>query len=263
MKVAVAHVTSNLDKATNLQKAKDYTARAKSLGADLVLFPELYMAPITPDCGVQPSDAAEPLEGAYVTGLREAALANQIYVVCGIYESVSGDENRAYNATVIINKSGELLRTHRKTHLFDAFAFKESDTVAPGENPYQIIDTEIGKIGIMMCYEVRFPEIARELTLQGADILLMPAAWLYGLLKEDHFETLIRARAIENTLYICASALKGSIFSGRSMVVDPMGVVIASAGDEEGLIIAEIDFDRIKRVREKVPTLVNRRPELY
>jgi predicted amidohydrolase len=135
--------------------------------------------------------------------------------------------------------------------------------VVAGENPYQVIDTEIGKFGIIQCYEVRFPEIARELTLQGADILLMPAAWLYGLLKEDHFETLIRARAIENTLFICASALKGSIFSGRSMVVDPMGVVVASAGDEEGLIIAEIDFDRIKRVRDKVPTLVNRRPELY
>jgi predicted amidohydrolase len=263
MKVAIAQLISSLDKKANLQKAIQYIARAKDAGADFVLLPELYMAATTPNCGVLPSEVAEPLDGPFVTGLAEAARENQIYVVCGIFETIQDEKDRAYNTTVFINRSGELIKTYRKTHLYDAFAYKESVTVASGENSLQVVETEFGKIGLMVCYEVRFPEIARQFALQGADILFMPSGWVAGPMKEDHWETLIRARAIENTIFICAADLVGSIFAGRSMIVDPMGVVLSSAGEEETLITADIDLDRIQRVRSKLPSVGHRRPELY
>jgi predicted amidohydrolase len=263
MKVAIAQLTSSLDKVSNLQKAKEYITKAKSLGADFVLLPELYIAAATPNSGVRPAEVAEPLDGPFVTGLAEAACENQIYVICGIFESIEEDKDRAYNTTVFINRSGELVQNYRKTHLYDAFSYKESDFIAPGDNPYQVVETEFGKIGLMVCYEVRFPEIARQFALQGADILFMPAGWVAGAMKEDHWETLVRARAIENTIFICAADQVGNIFAGRSLIVDPMGVILASAGEEEALILASIDLNRVQRVRQKLPSVAHRRTEFY
>ncbi|MEW9671119.1 carbon-nitrogen hydrolase family protein [Ammoniphilus sp. 3BR4] len=263
MKVAIAQLTSSLDKTSNLQKAVEYISRAKGLGADFVILPEIYMAATTPGCGVLPSEVAEPLDGPFVTGLAEAARENQIYVICGMFESTVREDNRAYNTTVFLNRSGELIQSYRKTHLYDAFSYQESKTVAPGENPYEVVETEFGKIGLMVCYEVRFPEIARQFALQGADILFMPSGWVAGPMKEDHWETLIRARAIENTMFICAADLVGSIFSGQSLIVDPMGVVVSRAGEEESLIIADLDLSRVQRVRQKLPSVGHRRTEFY
>jgi predicted amidohydrolase len=263
MKVAIAQLTSTLDKTANLQKATDYIARAKAAGADFVILPEMYIAPATPKSGVTPAEVAEPLDGPFVAGLAQAAKDNAIYVVCGVYESIEGDPDRAYNTTVFFNRAGELIHAYRKTHLYDAFSYKESDSIAAGNNPYQVVETEFGKIGLMVCYEVRFPEIAREFALQGADVLFVPAGWVAGSMKEDHWETLVRTRAIENTMFVCGADQVGNIFAGRSMIVDPMGVVMASAGEEETLLVAELDLDRIQRVRGKLPSVANRRPELY
>ncbi|EST54142.1 amidohydrolase [Brevibacillus panacihumi W25] len=263
MKVAIAQLTSTLDKEQNLQKALAYVAKAKAAGADMVLFPEMYSAAATPKSGVRPSDVAEPLDGPFVSALGEAAREHAIYVICGVFETIAGDQDRAYNTTVFFNRSGELIHTYRKTHLYDAFSYIESDFIAAGESPYQVVDTEFGKIGLIVCYEVRFPEIARQFALQGADVLLVPAGWVAGAMKEDHWETLVRTRAIENTMFVCAADQVGNIFAGRSMIVDPMGVVVASAGEEETLLVAEIDLERIQRVRQKLPSVANRRPELY
>ncbi|EAO7496456.1 carbon-nitrogen hydrolase family protein, partial [Salmonella enterica] len=196
-------------------------------------------------------------------GLAQAAREQGIYVVCGVYESIEGDQDRAYNTTVFFNRSGELIKAYRKTHLYDAFSYMESDYIAAGNTPYEIIETEFGKIGLIVCYEVRFPEIARQFALQGADLLFVPAGWVAGPMKEDHWETLVRTRAIENTMFVCAADQVGNIFAGRSMIVDPMGVIVASAGEEETLLVAELDLDRIQRVRGKLPSVANRRPELY
>lgn len=263
MKVAIAQLTSTMDKAENLQKAVTYIAKAKASGADFVILPEMYLAPATPKTGVTPAQVAEPLDGPFVTGLAQAAREHGVYVVCGMYEKIDHDPNRAYNTTVFLNRSGELIHTYRKTHLYDAFSFVESDAIAAGDNPYQVVETEFGKIGLMVCYEVRFPEIARQFALQGADILFVPAGWVAGAMKEDHWETLVRARAIENTMFVCAADQVGNIFAGRSLIVDPMGVVLASAGEEETLIVAELDLDRIQRVRSKLPSVANRRAEFY
>lgn len=263
MKVAVAQLTSTLDKTQNLQKAVAYVEKAKAAGADFVIFPEMYSAAATPKSGVRPSEVAEPLDGPFVSRLAQAARENGIYVVCGVYESIEGDPDRAYNTTVFFNRSGELIKSYRKTHLYDAFSYIESDYISAGDSPYEIVETEFGKIGLIVCYEVRFPEIARQYALQGADMLFVPAGWVAGPMKEDHWETLVRTRAIENTMFVCAADQVGNIFAGRSMIVDPMGVVVASAGEEETLLVAELDLERIQRVRGKLPSVANRRPELY
>ena len=263
MRVAIAQLSTSVDKTANLEKAVQYITKAKGLGADFVILPEFYMALATPKSGVLPVEAAEPLDGPFVSGLKEAAKANEIYVVCGTYESKSDDPKRAYNTTVMINRSGELIHSYRKTHLYDAFSYHESDTVIPGDNHYKIVETEFGKIGLMVCYELRFPEIARQFALQEADILFVPAGWVAGPMKEDHWQTLIRARAIENTMFVCGANLVGDIFTGRSVMVDPMGVITASGGEEETLIFSDIDLDRIRRVREKLPSVKHRKPEFY
>ncbi|MDN3020015.1 carbon-nitrogen hydrolase family protein [Paenibacillus sp. BSR1-1] len=263
MKVAIAQLSTSVDKASNLEKAIQYIAKAKGMGADFVVLPEFYMVLATPKTGVLPAEAAEPLDGPFVSALKDAARTNEIYVVCGMYESKAGDDWRAYNTTVFIDRSGKLLHSYRKTHLYDAFSFKESDTIIPGENKYKVVETEFGKIGLMVCYELRFPEIARQFALQEADVLLVPAGWMSGPMKEDHWQTLIRARAIENTMFVLGADLVGPEFSGRSLVVDPMGVVIASGGEEETLILADLDLERIERVREKLPSVKHRKPEFY
>src|SRR5690606_13835956 len=134
--------------------------------------------------GVKPVEVAEPLDGPFLKGLTEAARENEIYVVCGLFETKPGDKQRAYNTTVFINRSGEILQAYRKTHLYDAFNYKESDTTIPGDNDYQVVETEFGKIGLLVCYELRFPEISRQLSLQGADVLFLPAGWVAGAMKE-------------------------------------------------------------------------------
>ncbi|MGM9924998.1 MAG: carbon-nitrogen hydrolase family protein [Bacillus sp. (in: firmicutes)] len=263
MKVCIAQLSSGLDKQENLEKAKKYIAAAREKGADIVVLPEMYMALIIPGSKVLPVDVAEPLDGPFVTELREAARENGIYVVCGIFETKENSELRAYNTTVFIDRTGALLQTYRKTHLYDAFNYIESDTIAAGDNPYKVVDTEFGKIGLMVCYELRFPEISRQLALQGADMFIVPAGWVRGPMKEEHWQVLLKARAIENTVFIAASNQVGNIYTGRSMIVDPMGVVLADAGEEESLIMAEIDHERTARVRRKLPSVKDRKPAFY
>ena len=263
MRVAIAQLISSSDKIANLAKVKKYIVKAKEMGADLICFPESFMVyvPVTSD--VKQADVAEPLDGPFVTGLTEAARKNQIYVVCGIYETEQRDKVRAYNTTVVLDREGKLIHSYRKTHLYDAFAHQESKSVIPGDGPLKVFETEFGKIGLLVCYELRFPEITRQLVLQGADILMIPTSWVAGSLKEEQFEILLRARAIENTAYVCACGQVGNTHIGRSMVLDPMGIIVCSAGEEECIFVADMDLDRVRRVREKNPCVDQRRTEFY
>ncbi|WP_042347557.1 carbon-nitrogen hydrolase family protein [Bacillus massiliigorillae] len=263
MRVSIAQLSSSLDKDANLKKAEKYIEAAKKKGADIVVLPEMYMALIVPGSGILPVDVAEPLNGPFVEGLREAARKNNIYVVCGIFETKENAELRAYNTTVFIDRTGKIIQSYRKTHLYDAFNYVESDTIVAGDNPYKVVDTEFGKIGLMVCYEIRFPEIARQLALQGADMLIIPAGWVKGPMKEEHWQVLLKARAIENTVFIVASNQVDNIYTGRSMILDPMGVALANAGEEETLITTDIDYERIAKVRGKLPSVKDRRPKFY
>lgn len=262
MKVAIAQLISSSDKQANLAKAREYISQAKNKGADLILIPEGFMACLK-DSKLSKADVAEPIDGPFVQGLAAAARENQIHVICGMYEKKEGEKVRAYNTTVFLDRAGNLLQHYRKTHLYDAFSWKESATVIPGEERFKVVETEFGKVGLFVCYELRFPEVARQLTLEGAEILFLPTAWVAGAMKEEQLEILLRARAIENTVYICAADQVGNTYSGRSIVIDPMGVIVGSTGEEESLFVVEIDLERIKRVREKLPCLEHRRPEFY
>lgn len=263
MRVSIAQLSSSEDKRENLDKAKKYIKKAKEKGADIVVLPELYMVYTSEDLGTKPSDFAEPLDGPFVTGLSEAAKESGVHVICGIFESTPEEENRAYNTTVTIDDSGKLLNAYRKTHLYDAFNHKESDEIIPGIDQSPVVETKFGRLGIMVCYELRFPEISRSLALKDADYIVVPSGWVEGYMKEEHWQTLIRARAIENTSHVIASNQVGTIFTGRSMIVDPMGVTLGDAGEEETLLVRDICDERTEQVRKKLPSVKDRKPELY
>lgn len=263
MKVAFVQAKPSSDKSHNLLSAKNYIKKAKETLADLIVFPEVYMAHVSNSDAVTRADVAETVEGSFVQELASAAAANQMHVVCGMYESEAGESYRAYNTVVFINKKGKVIHKQRKTHLYDAFKVKESDRIIPSSNSFKIVETDLAKVGIMICYELRFPEVARELVLQGADILIVPTAWASGIMKEHHWKTLLQARAIENTVYVVGVDQIGNNNIGNSMVVDPMGFITAGIPEEEGLRTVEIDLDRKQRVQDKLPSIQHRRPDLY
>ena len=224
MKVSLAQVKSSADKNENLGKAEMYIKQAKELGSDFIVLPEMFMAYVPSDSTIKPADIAEPIDGPFVSKLKQYAKAYQIYVIFGVYESDSNSNELAYNTVICLNRSGELLQAYRKTHLYDAFNYKESDTITSGTSSAEVIETEFGKIGIMVCYEIRFPEISRKLVMDGADFIFVPTGWVAGDMKEDHWQIILRARAIENTVYMFGANQVKNMFTGRSMIVDPMAL---------------------------------------
>lgn len=210
------------------------------------------------------AEDAEPLDGPFVAGMRQLAADTGTWLVFGMKETASGfSEGRVYNTVVIVREDGSLAGVYRKTHLYNAFGFKESDTIEPGKELFQPIQTPFGTIGLFVCYELRFPEIARHQAALGADIVLVPSGWVRGPMKEHHWNHLVTARALENTLYVVACNQVSDFYIGQSLVVDPMGVRLAAGPETEALIPCEIDLSRISSVREKLPSHSHRRLELY
>lgn len=263
MKIALAQLSASRNKQENLDKALLYIKQAKEQNADLIVFPEVYMALLGPKSGIVYADMAEPLDGPFVTTLAKAASENGIHIICGIFEKSNNDDIRAYNTIIFLDDNGELIHSYRKTHLYDAFSYQESANIIAGENGFEPVKTRFGTIGLLVCYELRFPEISRTLALKGADILIVPTAWVSGPMKEEHLLSISKARALENTVYMCVADQVGNIYSGRSVIYNPMGTVLASCGEDEGLIFADIDLEKVKTTREKLPCLDQRRPELY
>ena len=163
----------------------------------------------------------------------------------------------------MIGPDGKVISTHRKLQLFDSFGYKESSRYEPSSALERVLKTPLATIGMMTCYELRFPEMARILALQGAELILVPTAWLAGRMKEEHLHVLTKARALENTLYLAVASQTGRIFTGRSVVVDPFVVSICDAGEDEGLVTAEIDLERLVRVRKLLPSLAHIRSDVY
>jgi predicted amidohydrolase len=184
--------------------------------------------------------------------------------VATIYEKNDTSEySHVYDTAIMISDRGSVSSAYRKVHLYDALGFKESNKFAAGNTIEEPTKTPIGKVGLLICYDIRFPEMARILSVKGADILISPSAWVEGVMKEEHWETMLKARAIENGSYVIAPDQVGNIYSGRSMVVDPFGTVVLDMGNREGMDIIEIDRLRIKKVRESLPLLLNRRIDVY
>jgi deaminated glutathione amidase len=263
MRIALCQLGSSPSKPENLDAARRALRDAKQRGADVALLPEVFMAFLAPNDPVTAAEVAEPVDGPFVSALAAEARALGLYVGCGIWETAPGEAARAFNTTVLLGPSGDLLLRYRKTHLFDAFGYRESDRIVPGSEPPGVVRTPLGTFGLLVCYELRFPELARLVTLAGADVLLLPAAWAAGTLKEDHWTTLLAARAIENTIFVAGADQVGNTFAGRSRLVDPMGVTLVDGGEEPGVFIGDVDLERIARVREKLPALRHRRESLY
>jgi predicted amidohydrolase len=164
---------------------------------------------------------------------------------------------------VWIDALGNIVSVYRKLHLYDAFGFKESDKFHPGEDVAPLVQSGDSRFGMMICYDLRFPEMARMLALQGANVLIAPSGWVLGDLKVDHWQTMIKARALENGCYVIAPDQVGNIYIGHSMAVDPLGRTLVDANEKQGVAVLELDFNLLREIRERLPLLKNRRTDVY
>ena len=264
--ISIVQMRSSEDKMENLELSVDFIREAAKKKSNLICFPEFQMA-YSPESqsANQLSEIAEPVnDGNFITTLRKAAKVNKISIISTIYEKSNNVyDNRVYDTVVLIDSKGEISSVYRKLHLYDALGFKESDKMMAGNMIEKPVKTSVGNIGLMICYDIRFPEMSRILTVKGANVLVSPSAWVHGVMKEEHWQTLLKARAIENGLYIIAPDQVGNIFSGRSMAVDPFGVVLLDMGNREGMEVVELDKSRVQKVRELLPLLKNRRTDVY
>lgn len=224
---------------------------------DLVVLPEATMR----DFGAPGDDlrgTAEPLDGPFATVLASHAKRLGAHVIAGTFEPSEEPDGLPYNTLLALAPDGSLAGTYRKIHLYDSFGYAESDRLGAGALAPVVLDVADRRVGLMTCYDLRFPEMARMLVDAGADVLCVPAAWVRGPLKEDHWTTLLRARAIENTVDVVAADQTGA-YVGHSMAVDPLGVVVASAGESDGIVRATLSSDRLAYARSTNPSLANRR----
>lgn len=258
MKVSVGQFAPTGSVTENLETIQGLVAKAKAEGAELVLFPEEAMLAVSKISG--PLNAA--VEGGWSTFVQQLsfiAAENGVAIVAGGYEQ-SG-EDRPYNTLVVLDAEGTIRGTYRKIHLYDAFSYQESKSIKAGDVD-QVPIFEFGglKVGVLTCYDLRFPEVARRLVNEGAELLLVPAAWFKGEHKIEHWETLLRARAIENTVWVAAAGTSSAHTIGHSAILDPMGVPIEYLGDDaEAVVTTDVSRRRIDEVREFLPVLVNRR----
>jgi deaminated glutathione amidase len=265
--IAIVQLDTQQDKAENLARVGDAIDEAAARGARLVALPET-MSYIGDRAGEVA--AREPIPGPTTQMLAAKARQHGIYVHGGsIPELIAGD-GRAFNTTAMLDPSGALVARYRKLHTFDVTLpdgsqIRESDNIRPG-GEIVTVDTELGILGLTICYDIRFAELFRLLALAGARIIFAPANFTLPTGK-DHWEPILRTRAIENGCYIVAPAQTGKKLQftafGNAMVVDPWGTVIARAGDEPGVTIAAIDLDFQDRIRAKIPSLANRRSDIY
>jgi len=252
MRVAVAQLDPKLaEKERNLDACLARLDEAVADGAELVVFPECAIPGYMFESADEAMPYAEEIPGPSTEALADAAARTGAHVCCGLIER---DGDRLHNAAVLIGPGG-LVGTYRKTHLpflgVDRF-------VVPGDE-LPVWDTPLGRIGVEICYDLRFPEVTRQLVDAGADLVLVPSEWVRGPLKEAHWRTLATARAIENTVYLAAADHAPPIGVGNSLIVDPMGVELAGLGEEVGTAIAWITPARVTEVRRINPALQLRR----
>lgn len=250
LRVALVQHASGLEPEANRSLLADLTPD----GADLVVFPEAFARDFG-EAGSDVSAYAEPLEGPFAGAVAEAAAAHGTTVVAGMFEP-GADAERPFNTLVV---RGAAEAAYRKIHLYDSFGYRESDRLTAGPPDPVVVELAGFTLGLMTCYDLRFPELARALVDRGADVLVVPAAWVAGDRKVDHWRTLVRARAIENTVYVVAAGQPGPRYSGHSLVVDPLGDVLVEAGDGPEVLTAVLEDTVIGEARRTNPSLANRR----
>jgi deaminated glutathione amidase len=263
--VCAVQLSSQADPSQNLERAREQVRRAASRGAELVLLPENF-AFFGPEA--EKRALAQPLSGGTIAAaLADMARESSVYVVGGGFPESSGDPERPHNTLLVVGPDGTTHGVYRKIHLFDVElgtggSYSESAATSPGAS-LVVVDIAGFKVGLSICYDLRFPELYRALSEQGAEVLLVPAAFTLHTGK-DHWHVLLRARAIEAQAFVIAAAQHGSHPGGRqtyghSLVVDPWGTVIAEASDGVGLAVATLERSRLEAVRRSLPSLQHRK----
>jgi len=262
---AVVQVRGTTDLGANETTARELVSRAAADGARFIALPEnwFFIGPLE-----EKVTHAEPLEGPRVRRMQDLAAKLGVHLLLGSIAEVAPNPAQCFNTSVLLGPTGELLASYRKIHLFDVdipdgAVFQESETVAEGDQGLTVVETPLARFGLSVCYDLRFPEMYRALVADGAQVLAVPSAFTMFTGK-DHWEVLLRARAIENTSWVIApnhsgAHSKGRTSYGRSMIIDPWGTVVANCSDGPGYAVARIDMGLLDRVRKQIPSLGHRR----
>ncbi|MBV8041655.1 deaminated glutathione amidase [Pluralibacter sp.] len=255
MRVAAGQFVVTPQWRRNAQECVELMRRSAEQGASLLVLPEALLArdDNDPDMSV---NAAQPLTGGFLSVLSEESRRNRLTTVLTLH--VPTTEGRAAN-TLVALRGGEIIAQYRKLHLYDAFSVQESRRVDAGDRLPPLIEVDGMQVGLMTCYDLRFPEMALALALQGAEVLVLPTAWVRGPLKEHHWASLLAARALDTTCYIVAAGECGNKNIGQSRIIDPLGVTLAGAGSLPQLIFSDISKTCLQEVRKQLPVLRNRR----
>ena len=255
LRVALVQRAATLDPAANRAALDDVAAIAAD--ADLVVLPEAFARDFGPaDDDLAPY--AETLDGPFVSRLRELAAASGTPILAGLFERDQDAAALPFSTLVLVGPEGVLTR-YRKIHLYDWAGYRESDRLSPGGPAPVVVDLGGFRLGLLNCYDLRFPELARLLVDAGADVLLVAAAWVAGEGKVHHWRTLTTARAIENTCYVVAVGQPAPRYTGHSLVVSPEGTVLVEAGEQDEVVTATLERGVLDGVRHRNPSLANRR----
>jgi predicted amidohydrolase len=257
LRIALVQAAASLDPAVNRAALTGLTAE-HGADTDLVVFPEAFARDFG-EAGSDVSGYAEPLDGPFGTTLAAAATDRDTTVVAGLFEQ-GPDASRPFNTLLM---RGASAASYRKVHLYDSFGYRESDRLTAGPIEPVVVDVHGWKVGLMTCYDLRFPELARALVDRGAEVIVVPAAWVAGPRKVHHWRTLLTARAIENTVYVAAVGQPAPRYCGHSVVLDPFGEVVAEAGpgsdDAPEVVRAVLEREVLSEARRVNPSLANRR----
>jgi deaminated glutathione amidase len=263
MRVAVCQLNARTDQSANLKVARDLLERAAAAGADLAMLPEYvdYLGPAAE------APEPQPLDGEIGRFFSDAARELRMWVHAGSFHEAGPDAQHTYNTSQVFDREGNRVAVYRKIHLYDVeipgrVSYQESRTVAPGTETV-VVPVQDVVLGLSTCYDLRFPELYRRMAIAGATVLAVPAAFMMHT-GRDHWEVLLRARAIENQCYVVAAGQIGDheparTCFGRSMIIDPWGTVIAQAPDAVGVTVADLDLQRLATIRAELPSLANRR----
>ena len=265
-KLALCQLKGSYDKEESRQTVRRYVTEAASNGADVIALPEMWDCPYSNDYF---REYAETADGETVKFMSDLAAELGVYLIGGSISEI--DDDKVYNTAFCFDREGRMIGRHRKTHLFDidvegGIRFMESDTLTAGDSA-TVIDTEFGKIGVAICYDVRFPELFRRMTLDGARMVILPAAFNMTT-GPAHWDITMRARALDNQIFFAANSPARDeegiyVAYGNSCIVSPWGDFIAHADEKECILYADIDLDYEDSIRNQLPLLKHRRPGLY
>ncbi len=259
MKIAMGQFAVRPVWEENAALCRDLMQRARAGGADALVLPEGVLARDITDPDIV-KRSAQPLDGPFIAALLPATHGLTVFFCV----HVPAADGKVWNTQLAL-RDGRIIAQYRKLHLYDAFNMQESLNVLAGTEIPPLVEVAGLKVGMLTCYDLRFPELPRRLALDGADVLVAPSAWVRGPLKEMHWQVLSQARALENTCYLVAVGECGPRNIGASMAIDPLGVIIARAAETDALVFADIDTARLAQARQALPVLQNRRfarPEL-